>query len=97
MEAFPFATQVTPKGYNLFTPKLPKNCWQIQEHLFKEKYPFLVISFRTTAPHSRLPPSYRIDVFPMLLVCFLSSSFLELATVNQPCVDIFLFTLYCWT
>ena len=41
MEPSPFVTQVTPKGHQFSTPKPPKNCWQIQEHLFKEKCPFL--------------------------------------------------------
>lgn len=54
--------------------------------------PFLLLYFGTTVPLS----SFRTDVFPMLQVYFLPFTFLEVVLVNQPCVDVFLFTFYCW-
>lgn len=58
-----------------------ENCLKIvgrsKSTFSRRNIPFLVISFGTTAHQSCLLPGYKIDV-PMLPVCFLSSSFLEL-------------------
>lgn len=57
----------------------------------RRNIPFLVISLGTTAPHRPLPPSCMADVSPMLQICFLSSAFLELATINQHCMVVFVY------
>lgn len=74
MEPSHIVTQVAPKGYNPSTQKLPKNCGQIQEHLFKEKYPFpgdlLWNNCSPILPSSRLQDwcSHASGLFPILFV-----------------------------